>query len=121
MSHSHDPIWRALYKAALTADEAFRTELERVYGDDGDARYRYQHDDPEVSAAGAAKLAADAKLSAHEQRNELQSFGDVIGSSQHFGQCPRCGRQHMSTHDRVYVHGHQVFCRHCPPQRRQSE
>ena len=46
---------------------------------------------------------------------ELRTLGNVIGGSSHFGHCPKCGRQHMGTHDRVYVVGHQFFCDRCPP------
>ncbi len=32
---------------------------------------------------------------------QLQTLGNLIGSSSHLGSCPTCGAQHMSTHDRV--------------------
>lgn len=51
-----------LRQAAYAADEAYQTELVRVYGkkNAGDARYFKEHSDAAVAAARAAKRAADA-------------------------------------------------------------
>jgi hypothetical protein len=35
------------------------------------------------------------------QPTQLQTLGNLIGGSAHFGACPKCGAQHVSTHDRV--------------------
>lgn len=46
----------------------------------------------------------------------LVTLGNVIGGSSHFGQCPKCGSQHMSTHDRVQPNPKapwQFFCERC--------
>lgn len=43
----------------------------------------------------------------------LQTLGDVLGSLRYFGQCPDCGSQHVSTHDRVLVRGHELVCERC--------
>lgn len=31
---------------------------------------------------------------------QLTCLGDFLGSGRYFGQCPTCGAQHVSTHDR---------------------
>lgn len=51
----------SLYYAAIAADHAFEVALIRVYGPAKacDARYRYDHSDPALVAAKAAKFAAD--------------------------------------------------------------
>lgn len=51
-----------LYEAALEADFNFERELLRAYGEAAvaDARYKMVHADAAVTAAKAAKVAADA-------------------------------------------------------------
>lgn len=49
-----------LRKAAYAADERYSAELARVYGSSScEARYRFTHQDPKVTAAADAKIAAD--------------------------------------------------------------
>lgn len=46
---------------------------------------------------------------------KLTYLGNLVGSSSTFGYCPKCGAQHMSTHDRVQTvtwHWHPV-CAKC--------
>lgn len=46
----------------------------------------------------------------------LQALGNLIGGSSYFGICPKCGGQHMSTHDRVLVNpaaSWQFICAKC--------
>jgi len=76
------------YKAALAADDAFRRELVRVYGERnaGDARYKLRHDDPAVEAAKNAKLAADEALrtathTARQQRDSVEASETAIGTA----------------------------------------
>lgn len=52
-----------LRQEAEQADDHYRSELERVYGDRAHIeRYRSHHDDPECQRAGLAKVAADKAL-----------------------------------------------------------
>jgi hypothetical protein len=49
---------------------------------------------------------------------QLHTLGNLVGNNSHFGSCPTCGSQHMSTHDRVYVdpqHAHVYYCDRHPP------
>lgn len=52
---------QSFYRAALDADDAYSTELIRIYGQRGaeDARYIRNHPDAGVRAAAVAKLTAD--------------------------------------------------------------
>lgn len=44
-------------------------------------------------------------------RRDNVALGNLIGGSSYFGQCGWCGRQFMSTHDRVWTMGdHTMFC-----------
>jgi hypothetical protein len=42
----------------------------------------------------------------------FQTLGDVLGPLRYSGSCP-CGRQYMSTHDRVVCAGGFMLCEHC--------
>lgn len=42
-------------------------------------------------------------------------LGDLIGGMSYFGCCARCGRQFMSSHDRVWSHNENFYCPHCAP------
>lgn len=43
----------------------------------------------------------------------LRALGDVLGPLHYLGRCPVCGRQHMSTHDRVLVTARGRLCVAC--------
>lgn len=60
-----------LYRAALAADAALTAELVRAYGEKraAEARYRFSHKDPGVTAAVVRKLAADEIWAAWMRRN----------------------------------------------------
>ncbi len=50
-------------RRAQQLDDEFSAELQRVYGKAaGDARYRYSHSDPIVTAASEAKREADREV-----------------------------------------------------------
>lgn len=57
---------------------------------------------------------SQSQISSHPT---VQYLGDVIGGSSHFGHCPKCGSQHVSTHDRVVVvhvgTSRQIWCDRC--------
>ncbi len=73
-------LWKVMprQQAMAAADEAFRRELERVYGKNaGDARYQQRHDDPGVERASSAyrKASEEWNAAASAARNqETQQF-----------------------------------------------
>lgn len=45
---------------------------------------------------------------------KVEYLGTVIGSQPYLGQCPKCGRQFLSTHDRVVRSSSgQILCEKC--------
>jgi putative DNA primase/helicase len=76
----------ALYQAMNSADEAFRNELVRVYGEDraGDARYKPHHEDAAVQRAADnfVKASADWHAAIEEARTEQAQEARMTPTSQ---------------------------------------
>lgn len=83
-----------------------------------DSEGRYVARPRSLASAHRWSRRANMAGSSVARQPKLRYLGDVIGSSRHFGQCPRCGGQHMSTHERVSEEGagrfgHGYLCERC--------
>lgn len=93
-------LWKVMprQQAMAAADEAFRRELERVYGKNaGDARYQQRHDDPGVERASSAyrKASEEWRAAVSVARNqETQQFNIDVKAQEM--------NEQTSKRDRVY-------------------
>lgn len=83
----------------------YKAGTEGAASDPG-AFLQYQSKHRRSAGSGARAMVANATP-------KIEVLGDVLGPLTYMGSCPRCGRQHMSTHDRVIRIGHQNYCVPC--------